>query len=118
MAPSIELDILEPDHRATFTTFNWDVTDNCIEEVMLEVSYGTLDATPMAYTVALNGKLNGIGDMAVVGPTGNATWTFEDLDCVDITLTITAIDSCGNETVATATYNIGQRKARDPILGI
>ncbi len=101
MAPSIELDILEPDHCATFTTFNWDVTDNCIEEVILAVSYGTLDATPLVYTQVLDGN-GGV----LVGPTGNATWTFEDLDCVDITLTITAIDSCGNETVATATYNI------------
>jgi hypothetical protein len=80
---------------------NWDVTDNCIEEVSLAVSYGTLDATPLVYTQVLDGN-GGV----LVGPTGNATWTFEDLDCVDITLTITAIDSCGNETVATATYNI------------
>ncbi len=111
-APSIELDILEPDVCATFTTFSWDVTDNCIEEVMLVVSRGTLDATPVAYVQTLNRRINGIGDKEFVGPTGNATWTFERLDCVDITLTIIATDSCGNTTVESRQYaidNVGPR---------
>ncbi len=100
--PSIELDIIEPDVCATFTTFSWDVRDRCLDEVSITVSHGTLEATPV---IDSNGAI-------LVGPTGQATWTFERLDCVDITLTITATDSCGNTTVESRQYaidNVGPR---------
>ncbi|WP_367358709.1 carboxypeptidase regulatory-like domain-containing protein [Mesotoga sp.] len=102
IAPDIELDIIEPDVCATSTTFNWDVRDRCLDEVSITVSHGTLEAMPV---IDSNGAI-------LVGPTGQATWTFEGIECEDITLTIVATDSCGNTTIETRKYRIDNVGAR------
>ncbi|TYB81914.1 MAG: hypothetical protein FXF54_14340 [Kosmotoga sp.] len=77
LAPRVKWDVEEPDCGDTETTITWDATDGSGNvHVWLEVSDGSL---------ATNYSTDAIGEV---------TWTFGDIDCEELTATITVFDDC------------------------
>lgn len=109
--PYAEIDFEEtPACSATSAVLSWSANDTvvtdpgtgCLAEVWIEVSHGWMEDNSSTTT---NLRVFVAGTDATNTADGTLTWYFDNLDCVTIVATITAIDCCGN-TATDATQEI------------